>query len=118
MARKTGATQNEGIERAILGCLLEQPALAADVEHIQPEDFALSSHQEIFREMQVLIKSGGIIDLNVVAAGLEARTILESIGGIEYIAGLVDGAVHQNFSGYVRILKECSYRRQAVHALE
>jgi replicative DNA helicase len=98
------------LERALLGCILENGALvnAADLD---PSDFSVSSNACIFKRMVAMRNLGEGIDLFTISHRLEAHAEFDRIGGIEYLGGLIGGAVHENFSTYVRILHDTAGRR-------
>jgi hypothetical protein len=117
-ARETGAVPSERLERAILGTLLEKPSRAEDLDGLREEDFALSSHAAIFSQVRAMVEAGETVDISLLASRLEAEGKLESVGGIDYISGLVDGVVHQCFDPCVRVLKKSAHRRRLTRALE
>jgi replicative DNA helicase len=79
-------------ERAVIGAtLLEPQQLATILRFAAIEDFALSSHREIFRTIGSLDSRGITPDLVSVVAELDQIHKLESVGGPAYLAGLLDG---------------------------
>ena len=79
-------------ERALLGAILLEPQqLATVLRFAMIEDFSLSSHREILRTIVSLDSRGTAPDLVTVVAELDQVRKLESVGGPEYVAGLLDG---------------------------
>jgi hypothetical protein len=93
------------LERALLGCALEHPQLR---DQIKQQDlrgcFSLSDHRNIY---------GAIADLY--GKGIEPTPeLVADRSGVqyEYVTGLMyQGAVHANFTAYVRRVRELSRER-------
>lgn len=87
-------------ERAVLGCLLESPALWREAADLSTDDFVLADDRKIFRAIADLNEHSSIADAVSVHAQLG-----ESVPA-GAIAALLDGAVPENFRSYVRSLRE------------
>ena len=109
---------NLDAERSILGAiLLDNHALNAAVEKLQPEDFFLDQHRRVFQQMIALGESQQAIDLVTLTDELQRRGELEASGGAAYLAQLVDGVPRiTNVEHYARIVKEKAILRNVIHA--
>src|SRR5262249_21185502 len=80
-------------EKAALGCVLIDPKqLVTVLRFARVEDFSLSSNREILRTMIPLDQRRVPPDLVTVVSELGQLKKLESVGGAEYVASLIDGA--------------------------
>src|SRR3989454_11757503 len=101
---------NLDAERSILGAiLLDNHALNAAVEKLQPEDFFLDQHRRVFQQMIALGESQQAIDLVTLTDELQRRGELEASGGAAYLAQLVDRSEER------RVGKECRSRWSPYH---
>ncbi len=92
-------------ERAVLGCLLENPRLWPGA-NLSGDDFLLADHRKIWDAICSL--NANEHEAEIVAVATE---VAETVG-VQYVAGLVDGVVKLNFGGYVRHVREASVLRQ------
>lgn len=107
-------------EQAVLGGLL----LAPDDYHrvsavISEVDFYRHDHRLIFRAIANICDDNGQCDVVTVAELLEQQSLLETAGGLPYIAAVAEntpGAA--NILAYAEIVRERSLRRQTIAALE
>lgn len=109
---------NVEAERAVLGAiLLENPAYNSAAEMITAEDFLLERNRIIFNHIQKLIDEKGAVDLHILKSSLADSKDLEKIGGVVYLATLVDGIPKgMNVSHYARIIKDKSVLRSLISA--
>lgn len=105
-------------EKAILASILtDNHALNVCVEHLQPEDFYKEAHQIIFRAMIELSSKNEPNDLITVAAVLEGKGQLDSVGGAAYLSLLVDATpTAANVATYARLVREKSLVRRLIAA--
>jgi replicative DNA helicase len=101
-------------EVTVLGAmLLDAVAITDATAKLRPEDFALDSHQRIYRVMVDLMALGHAVDLITVMDALTKRRELDAIGGPAYLAFLTEGIPRNpNIESYVRIVKDKSLLRQ------
>jgi replicative DNA helicase len=101
-------------EVTVLGAmLLDAVAITDATAKLRPEDFALDSHQRIYRVMVDLLALGHAVDLITVMDALTKRRELDAIGGAAYLAFLTEGIPRNpNVESYVRIVKDKSLLRQ------
>jgi replicative DNA helicase len=101
-------------EVTVLGAmLLDAVAITDATAKLRPEDFALDSHQRIYRVIVDLLAMGHAVDLITVMDALTKRRELDAIGGAAYLAFLTEGIPRNpNVESYVRIIKDKSLLRQ------
>lgn len=99
-------------ERALIGAVIVAPELAERLHSIPAEAFYLRSHQQIWDAIISLHQRGISPDLRMVAHELRARSQIEQVGGVEYLAGC-EGASYLA-DNYARIVLECAQRRRLI----
>src|SRR5215467_10179589 len=97
---------NVEAEKSILGSILvNNENYYRVVEMLRPEDFYFDAHRVVFRHMVQLMENAKAIDLITIQESLVRASALESAGGIEYLAGLLDGVPHLvNLEHYIEII--------------
>lgn len=110
--------QNIAAEEAILGGILLDPeAMSRVVELLQPESFAITAHQIIYRATITLHLQGKPTDLMTVTSWLADSKQLESVGGQMKMAQLVERTVSAvNIDQYALLVIEKSMRRNLIQA--
>ncbi|HQP25376.1 MAG TPA: replicative DNA helicase [Smithellaceae bacterium] len=100
--------QNIEAEQSILGSvLLENHAINAAQEIINPNDFYNEAHRRIFSVIAELADKNEPVDLITLSNALKDRNLLDSVGGTAYLASLVDNVPSAaNISNYAKIVKE------------
>ncbi len=100
--------QNIEAEQSILGSvLLENHAVNAAQEILNPNDFYNEAHRKIFSVISELADKNEPVDLITLSNALKDRKILDSVGGTAYLASLVDNVPSAaNVSNYAKIVKE------------
>jgi replicative DNA helicase len=108
--------KNLDAERAILGSIfVDNEQYYRVAERVGPEAFYLEAHRIIFSTMRDLISRGKPVDLINLQEELVRSGNLESVGGISFLAGLLDGIPHLvNIEPYVEIVKQKSVFRQII----
>lgn len=105
-------------ERTLLGAVLLSNEVFFDgLADLTVSDFAYDSHQHIFSVMNEMLCGDGDrkVDLVTLGAELSRRKAIESVGGIAYLASLVEGLPrHLATENYVRIVKEKARKRRLV----
>ena len=97
------------------GILLENEALNKALEILRPEDFYRESHRKIFSALIDLSEKGEPADLVTLSATLQARGEIDAVGGIAYLANLVDYVpTAANISYYCKLVKEKALARQLI----
>ncbi len=105
-------------ERAVLGAiLLENTLFDQTSEMLTREDFYLENHRNIFSTMERLSSDTRAIDLLTLREELQKQNELEAVGGVAYVASLLDGVPRvSSVMHYARIVKEKSLLRKLIHA--
>lgn len=102
-----------GAERAILGAALVDPAIAEQaVALLAPSDFEDARHRVIAAAMGRLCDCRTSIDAVTVRGELERSGQLGAAGGVQYIAGLMDGLPRvSSIEAWARSVREQSRLR-------
>ena len=113
-----GLPQNLEAERAVLGALLlDNNLFDQAVEILASRDFYQESHRTIFSKMELLYADSQAIDLLTLREELQKDSVLEAVGGVSYLASLLDGVPRtSNLEYYARIVKEKSLVRKLIHS--
>ncbi len=108
--------QNIEAEEAILGGILLDPeAISRVAELLQPESFALKSHQIIYRATLTLHFQGKPTDLMTVTTWLADQNLLEQVGGQLKLTQLVDRTVSAvNIDQYGLLVLDKKIRRSMI----
>ena len=103
-------------EQAVLGAMLvDKDAVVASIEVLKKDDFYREDNKEIFDTMLELYSIGKNIDMITLKDQLSLRGSLEKVGGVEYIATLVDNVpAVSNIESYVKIVEEKSVIRNLI----
>lgn len=105
-------------EGAVLGAVfLDSEALIKIADTLRPEDFYKTAHTEIFRVMNELFERHEPVDLITVTASLEAKNLLEMVGGATYVASLsraVPSAAH--IEHHAKIVRDKAILRGLIRA--
>ena len=107
---------NLDAERSVLGgILLRNDTFNHAAAVIDAGDFYRDAHRRIFEAMVELNERGDAIDLITLKEALTRTAELEDVGGVAYIARLVDGVPRAtNVEHYARIVKEKSTLRALI----
>ncbi|HIE37888.1 MAG TPA: replicative DNA helicase [Anaerolineales bacterium] len=105
-------------EEAVLGALLIDPeALFRVAPFLRPEDFYVQKNGWIYQAILDLHERREPIDFVTLRNELETRGLLEEVGGVAYIAQLIDTvptAIH--VEAYGHIVEEAAIRRRLIGA--
>jgi replicative DNA helicase len=108
--------QNVEAEQSVLGAvLLENEAIAAAIEVLEPRDFYREAHKKIFIAMISLYEKNEPIDLITLTEQLTRKEQLESVGGASYLSMIV-GMVptSANVKYHSKIVKEKATLRNLI----
>jgi len=105
-------------EVAVLGgMLIDRDAVARAVEFVNDSMFYREGHRRLFRSMTRLFERSDVIDVITVADDLKKTEELESVGGLEYIAELVDAVpTAANIEYHARIVRDKALLRRLIDA--
>ncbi|MGB5216818.1 MAG: replicative DNA helicase [Smithella sp.] len=100
--------QNIEAEQSVLGSiLLENSALNSVQEIISDGDFYSEAHKKIFKTIYDLSEKNEPVDLITLSNALRDKNMLDSVGGMSYLASLVDNVPSAaNAANYSKIVKE------------
>ncbi len=110
--------QNLEAEQSVLGAiLLEKEALNKAVELLIDEDFYRTAHRKIFAAMLDLSEANEEIDTITLAEKLRAKGDLEAVGGVAYLAELVQVIPSAaNVRYYCKIVRDKALLRGLIEA--
>jgi replicative DNA helicase len=108
--------QNLEAEQSILGGLmLDQEALDQVGDVILAEDFYKPAHQKIYSAIKSLHSRSQPIDLITVTNILQIEGSMDSVGGSEYLVGLLDKTISSaNISNHAKIVKDKATLRRLI----
>ena len=109
---------NRDAEMALLGCLLIDNEIAAEiVERLSADDFYQESHQIIQRAMLAVFNQRKPIDLVTVSDYLDSKGELSKAGGIAYLTELAQITPSAaNYRSYFDIVSRDSIKRKLIRA--
>ncbi len=106
-------------EKGVIGSMLLDPEVCDDVVgHCRrPEDFYSYAHQVIFRQLLDMTNDGKGIDVTLLAERLSANGDLDSIGGLDYLAEVINSVpTAANAAYYAQIVHDKATLRSMIHA--
>ncbi len=105
-------------EQAVLGAMLiDQDAALRAAEILDHSMFYKEAHRRLFRALVALTEQRVVIDHITLRDELLRRNELDTVGGAEYLAELVDSvATPANLEHHARILREKSILRRLIEA--
>lgn len=117
-AMKKLPPQSLEAERSVLGgMLIDTEAVDRVREFIDAKDFYLKPHQLIFNAVSELSRRGTPADLLTVSDFLKAQELLETVGGVQYLASLVDSVSSAaNITAYAKMVQEKSIFREVIQS--
>ena len=103
-------------ERFLLGAIiLDNEAINRVVDLIEPEDFYLLAHQDIYRVILSLYERNTPIDIITLKEELKGRALLEQVGGVTYITGILESIpTSANAPVHARLIREKSIARRLI----
>lgn len=106
-------------EQSVLGSIFISPDKLITVrEYIEPEDFYKYAHRVIFKAMVTLSDKNDAIDATTVRAILDSQGDLQNIGGLSYLAELVNTVpTSANVDYYAQIVAEKAMLRNIITRL-
>ncbi|MCZ6644754.1 MAG: replicative DNA helicase, partial [SAR324 cluster bacterium] len=105
-------------EQGVLGAIIHNnDALNHAAEILQPEFFFSPAHRELFQAMINLADRQNPIDEITLGDALRSRNLLDQVGGLIYIAELVDlTPVASNVAVYAEIVRQKHQLRSLISA--
>jgi replicative DNA helicase len=105
-------------ERALLGSILLDSSLWLQIDSLGAQDFGLEAHRRIYGRMAAMFEDQRPVDIVTLTLELAQLDQLASCGDAGYLASLLEHAFPENFSAYVRTVRESSRDRRYSHLLE
>jgi len=106
-------------EQAVLGAVLNDPAAVHQLGELREGDFYRQDHRLVFRALTALAADDQPIDVITVGEWLEARELIERVGGRPYLARLHEATPSAaNVAAYRDVVLERARRRYGLAALE
>src|ERR1700749_1396380 len=106
-------------EKAVLGCMMAQPAEVIDEAEaaLAKEDFFVPAHQTIFAILCQMQAKKQSVDMMTVHQELVDRKRAEEVGSPGILAELLNGfATHLNVGSYIQIVKDKAIMRNLQRA--
>lgn len=104
-------------EIEILGSILHNKSNIVEcIERLNEKDFYIKRHKILFFHMCKLFGEGKDIDLVTLIDSI-GKDNLDDVGGVTYISNLISSGLNINIGAYIDILKDKSYRREAIKAM-
>ena len=99
------------------GMLIDGDAMARAIEHVNDSMFFREAHRRLFRAMSRLFERGDVIDVITVSEDLKKTGELDGIGGLEFLAQLLDAVpTAANIEYHARIVREKALLRRLIDA--
>ncbi len=113
-----GLPQSLDAERSVLGAIiLENEAIYQILDVLKAEDFYAENHRLLYERLTEMISSSRAVDLVTLREELARTAELDQIGGIAYIASLIDTLpTSRNVLHYGQIIKEKAILRRLIRA--
>jgi replicative DNA helicase len=110
--------QSREAERCVLGSMLRENAVIADVvQIIRQENFYFDAHQKIFQAIIDIYDAGHPVDLIILADKLKQQGFIEDVGGYAYLGDLWECApTAANAEYYAHIVRDKGIVRNLIHA--
>lgn len=107
------------LEEAVLGAiLLERGTIDKVVSLLEPNDFYLEAHKEIYKSILSLYHDKKDIDILTITNDLRTKKILDSIGGAFFVSSVTNRtASAANVEYHAHIVKEKSITRKTIQVL-
>ncbi|MCI0444519.1 replicative DNA helicase [bacterium] len=113
-----GLPQSLDAERSVLGAIiLENEAIYQILDVLKAEDFYAENHRVLYERLTEMISGSRAVDLVTLREELARTGELDQIGGIAYIASLIDTLpTSRNVLHYGQIIKEKAVLRRLIRA--
>ncbi len=110
--------QNIEAEVGVLGSmLLDNDAVNLAVQMLCKDSFYKTPHQELFQTIVDLYDRDRAVDLVILKEELKKRSLLEKVGGVEYLMELEESVpTAANIEYYARIVQEKAVKRSLIDA--
>lgn len=106
---------NEDAEKAVLGAVLLNDQLLAEIDFLHADDFYRTGHQELFAAIQEFHQENGSLRVDIITIGeyLSRKNKLSNVGGYAYLSSITsDVPTTTNITYYARIVRDMALRRR------
>ena len=101
------------------GMLIDADAVARAVEFVDDSMFFREGHRRLFRTMSRMFERGQVLDVITVSEELKKAGELDDVGGLEYLASLLDAVpTAANIEYHARIVREKALLRRLIGAAQ
>ena len=103
-------------EMSVLGAmLLDNEVISFVVPILNKNSFYKTAHQELYQTIVEVYDKGQVVDLVVLREELKKRSLLEKVGGIEYLMALEEAVpTIGNVEFYANIVREKAIKRNLI----
>ncbi|MDH3223093.1 MAG: replicative DNA helicase [Gemmatimonadota bacterium] len=110
---------NEAEVSVLGGMLIDGDAVARAVEFVDDSMFFREGHRRLFRAMSRMFERGEVLDVITVSEELKRAGELDDVGGLEYLASLLDAVpTAANIEYHARIVREKALMRRLIGAAQ
>ncbi len=105
-------------EISVLGSMLiDNEAISIVAESLNKNDFYKTSHQHIFETIVTIYDKSSAVDLIILKDELNRLSLLEKVGGTEYLMALEESVpIASNVEYYAKIVREKTVKRNLIAA--
>lgn len=108
--------QSVEAEMSVLGAmLLDNEVINVVIPLVNKQSFYKTAHQELYQTIMELYDKGQAVDLVLLREELKKRSLLEKVGGVEYLIELEDAVpTIGNVEYYANIVREKAIKRNLI----
>lgn len=108
--------QSVEAEMSVLGAmLLDNEVINVVIPLVNKQSFYKTAHQELYQTVLELYDKGQVVDLVLLREELKKRSLLEKVGGVEYLIELEDAVpTIGNVEYYASIVREKAIKRSLI----
>lgn len=105
-------------EISVLGSMLiDNESISIVTEYLSKDDFYKTSHQHIFDAIVTIYDKKSAVDLLILKDELNRLSLLEKVGGAEYLMALEESVpIASNVEYYAKIVREKTVKRDLISA--
>ncbi|MGI9628295.1 MAG: replicative DNA helicase, partial [Longimicrobiales bacterium] len=101
------------------GMLIDGDAVAKAIEIVDDSQFHRESNRRLYRAMTRMFERGEALDVITVSEELKRAGELDEVGGLEYLASLLDAVpTAANIEYHARIVREKALMRRLISAAQ
>jgi len=108
--------QKMDAEQALLAAIFRDNKVLQKITEITTDDFYREAHGIIYEAMLTLFEDGETVDLVTVCDYLQKDGNLEKIGGVDYLASMLEAySTSAGAGSYARMIKDCAIKRYVIN---